>query len=136
MRHHHESCVRLMAAPTNVLFIKMDYDDFQSASADLAVLAKDGRFHHLAFRLSLHSRASRYDEYTSGMDARSRVNRGEATQKEGAMKYLLLFAILLPLGACQNPGRFHAAHENRGYVCNEPLITAGTPGSMTSRAFS
>jgi len=36
-----------MAAPTNVLFIKMDYDDFQSASADLALLAKDGRFHHL-----------------------------------------------------------------------------------------
>ena len=39
--------MRLMAAPTNVLFIKMDYDDFQSASADLALLAKDGRFHHL-----------------------------------------------------------------------------------------
>ena len=39
--------MRLMAAPTNVLFIKMDYDDFQSASADLALLARDGRFHHL-----------------------------------------------------------------------------------------
>ena len=39
--------MRLMAAPTNVLFIKMDYDDFQGASADLALLAKDGRFHHL-----------------------------------------------------------------------------------------
>jgi cytokinin dehydrogenase len=39
--------MRLMEAPTNVLFIKMDYDDFQAASADLAVLAKDGRFHHL-----------------------------------------------------------------------------------------
>lgn len=39
--------MRLMAAPTNVLFIKMDYDEFQSASADLALLAKDGRFHHL-----------------------------------------------------------------------------------------
>ncbi|MFL4969546.1 MAG: FAD-binding protein [Xanthobacteraceae bacterium] len=39
--------MRLMTAPTNVLFIKMDYDDFQSASADLALLAKDGRFHHL-----------------------------------------------------------------------------------------
>ena len=39
--------MRLMAAPTSVLFIKMDYDDFQSASADLALLAKDGRFHHL-----------------------------------------------------------------------------------------
>src|SRR6266446_9661725 len=39
--------MRLMNAPTNVLFIKMDYDDFQSASADLALLAKDGRFHHL-----------------------------------------------------------------------------------------
>ena len=39
--------MRLMAAPTHVLFIKMDYDDFQSASADLALLAKDGRFHHL-----------------------------------------------------------------------------------------
>jgi FAD/FMN-containing dehydrogenase len=39
--------MRLVAAPTNVLFIKMDYDDFQSASADLALLAKDGRFHHL-----------------------------------------------------------------------------------------
>jgi cytokinin dehydrogenase len=39
--------LRLMAAPTNVLFIKMDYEDFQSASADLALLAKDGRFHHL-----------------------------------------------------------------------------------------
>src|SRR5262245_10076471 len=39
--------IRLMAAPTHVLFIKMDYDDFQSASADLALLAKDGRFHHL-----------------------------------------------------------------------------------------
>jgi len=39
--------MRLMAAPTHVLFIKMDYDDFQNASADLALLAKDGRFHHL-----------------------------------------------------------------------------------------
>ena len=39
--------MRLMAAPTNVLFIKMDYDDFQSASADLALLAKEGRFQHL-----------------------------------------------------------------------------------------
>jgi cytokinin dehydrogenase len=39
--------IRLTAAPTHVLFIKMDYDDFQSASADLALLAKDGRFHHL-----------------------------------------------------------------------------------------
>ena len=39
--------MRLMEAPTHVLFIKMDYDDFQTASADLALLAKDGRFHHL-----------------------------------------------------------------------------------------
>jgi cytokinin dehydrogenase len=39
--------MRLMASPTHVLFIKMDYDDFQSASSDLALLAKDGRFHHL-----------------------------------------------------------------------------------------
>jgi cytokinin dehydrogenase len=39
--------MRLMEAPTNVLFIKMDYPDFQTASADLAVLAKDGRFQHL-----------------------------------------------------------------------------------------
>src|SRR3954470_19621133 len=39
--------MRLMEAPTNVLFIKMDYDDFQTASADLALLAKDGRFQHL-----------------------------------------------------------------------------------------
>jgi len=39
--------MRLVTAPTNVLFIKMDYDDFQSASADLAMLAKDGRFQHL-----------------------------------------------------------------------------------------
>jgi cytokinin dehydrogenase len=39
--------MRLMEAPTNVLFIKMDYADFQTASADLALLAKDGRFHHL-----------------------------------------------------------------------------------------
>src|SRR5262249_29268499 len=39
--------MRLIAAPTHVLFIKMDYDDFQTASTDLALLAKDGRFHHL-----------------------------------------------------------------------------------------
>ena len=39
--------MRLIAAPTNVLFIKMDYDDFQTASVDLALLAKDGRFQHL-----------------------------------------------------------------------------------------
>lgn len=39
--------MRLMDAPTNVLFIRMDYDDFQTASADLALLAKDGRFQHL-----------------------------------------------------------------------------------------
>jgi FAD/FMN-containing dehydrogenase len=39
--------MRLMEAPTNVLFIRMDYDDFQTASADLALLAKDGRFQHL-----------------------------------------------------------------------------------------
>jgi hypothetical protein len=36
--------MRLMAAPTNVLF------DFQSASNDLALLAKDGRFHRLDSR--------------------------------------------------------------------------------------
>jgi FAD/FMN-containing dehydrogenase len=39
--------MRLIAAPNNVLFIKMDYDDFQTASADLALLARDGRFQHL-----------------------------------------------------------------------------------------
>src|SRR5262245_58485225 len=39
--------MRLVTAPTSVLFIKMDYDDFQAASDDLALLAKDGRFHHL-----------------------------------------------------------------------------------------
>jgi len=39
--------MRLMEAPMNVLFIRMDYDDFQTASADLALLAKDGRFQHL-----------------------------------------------------------------------------------------
>jgi cytokinin dehydrogenase len=39
--------MRLMEAPSNVLFIRMDYDDFQTASADLALLAKDGRFQHL-----------------------------------------------------------------------------------------
>jgi FAD/FMN-containing dehydrogenase len=39
--------MRLVAAPSNVLFIRMNYDDFQTASADLALLAKDGRFHHL-----------------------------------------------------------------------------------------
>jgi cytokinin dehydrogenase len=39
--------MRLIAAPSNVLFIKMDYDDFQTASADLALLARDGRFQHL-----------------------------------------------------------------------------------------
>src|SRR5262245_16049985 len=39
--------MRLIEAPTHVLFIKMDYDDFQTASADLATLAKDGRFQHL-----------------------------------------------------------------------------------------
>ena len=32
--------IRLVDAPTNVVFIKMDYDDFQSASADLALLAR------------------------------------------------------------------------------------------------
>jgi cytokinin dehydrogenase len=42
-----KALMRLIAAPTNVLFIKMDYDDFQSASADLALLAEEGRFHHL-----------------------------------------------------------------------------------------
>jgi cytokinin dehydrogenase len=39
--------MRLIAAPANVLFLRMNYDDFQTASADLALLAKDGRFHHL-----------------------------------------------------------------------------------------
>jgi len=39
--------MRLIEAPMNVLFIRMDYDDFQTASADLALLAKDGRFQHL-----------------------------------------------------------------------------------------
>jgi FAD/FMN-containing dehydrogenase len=39
--------MRLVAAPSNVLFVRMNYDDFQTASADLALLAKDGRFHHL-----------------------------------------------------------------------------------------
>jgi hypothetical protein len=42
MRHHHESRDAADGCATNVLFIKMDYDDFQSASADLALLAKDG----------------------------------------------------------------------------------------------
>ena len=39
--------MRLIAAPTHVLFLRMNYDDFQTASVDLALLAKDGRFHHL-----------------------------------------------------------------------------------------
>jgi cytokinin dehydrogenase len=39
--------MRLVGAPTNVLFLRMNYEDFQTASADLALLAKDGRFHHL-----------------------------------------------------------------------------------------
>ncbi len=39
--------MRLLEAPSHVLFIKMDYDDFQAASADLALLAQDGRFQHL-----------------------------------------------------------------------------------------
>src|SRR5215468_8805312 len=39
--------MRLIEAPMNVLFIRMDYDDFQTASADLALLVKEGRFHHL-----------------------------------------------------------------------------------------
>ena len=30
-----KAVMRLMEAPTNVLFIKMDYDDLQAASADL-----------------------------------------------------------------------------------------------------
>jgi len=37
----------LVPAPTHVLFFKMNYDDFQTASADLALLAKEGRFNHL-----------------------------------------------------------------------------------------
>jgi len=37
----------LVAAPTHVLFFKLNYDDFQNASADLAFLAKEGRFNHL-----------------------------------------------------------------------------------------
>lgn len=37
----------LVAAPTHVLFFKLNYKDFQTASADLALLAKEGRFNHL-----------------------------------------------------------------------------------------
>ena len=37
----------LVAAPTHVLFFKLNYDEFQTASADLALLAKEGRFNHL-----------------------------------------------------------------------------------------
>ena len=37
----------LVPAPTHVLFFKLNYDDFQTASADLALLAKEGRFNHL-----------------------------------------------------------------------------------------
>jgi FAD/FMN-containing dehydrogenase len=39
--------MELVAAPSHVLFFKMNYDDFQTASADLALLAQDGRFNHL-----------------------------------------------------------------------------------------
>jgi cytokinin dehydrogenase len=39
--------MELVAAPTHVLFFKLNYDDFQTASADLALLAQDGRFNHL-----------------------------------------------------------------------------------------
>ena len=37
----------LVAAPSHVLFFRLNYEDFQTASADLALLAKDGRFNHL-----------------------------------------------------------------------------------------
>ncbi|HEY6281514.1 MAG TPA: FAD-binding protein [Burkholderiales bacterium] len=39
--------MELVAAPSHVLFFKLNYDDFQTASADLALLAQDGRFKHL-----------------------------------------------------------------------------------------
>ncbi|HVS27116.1 MAG TPA: FAD-binding protein [Burkholderiales bacterium] len=39
--------MELVAAPTHVLFFKLNYEDFQTASADLAFLAKVGRFNHL-----------------------------------------------------------------------------------------
>ncbi len=37
----------LVPAPTHVMFYKLNYEDFQTASADLALLAKEGRFNHL-----------------------------------------------------------------------------------------
>ena len=47
--------MRLMAAPTNVLFIKMDYDDFQSASrrtserVQLRTCRRGDAFAHVGF---------------------------------------------------------------------------------------
>lgn len=46
-----KAVMRLVAAPTNVLYVRFFYrDDALSAANDLAFLAKDGRFNHLDLR--------------------------------------------------------------------------------------
>ena len=40
----------LVPAPTHVLFFVLNYDDLQTATADLTFLVKDGRFNHLEGR--------------------------------------------------------------------------------------
>ncbi|MBR0687853.1 FAD-binding protein [Bradyrhizobium manausense] len=46
-----KAVMRLVAAPTNVIYIRFFYrDDVLSAAHDLAFLAKDGRFNHLDLR--------------------------------------------------------------------------------------
>jgi len=135
--------MRLMEAPTNVLFIKMDYDDFQAASADLAVLAKDGRFHHLDGR-GVGRPGGGVDYYVEGgafYDAPNTPDEGEHTaglkftrKTTTVMTYEQYFRREEVCGACTTPQQkpfVYLCIPSSRYV----EYTSGILGSRTESAF-
>jgi len=135
--------MRLMEAPTNVLFIKMDYDDFQAASADLAVLAKDGRFHHLDGR-GVGRPGGGVDYYVEGgafYDAPNAPDEGELTaglkftsKTTTVMTYEQYFRREEVCGACTTPQQkpfVYLCIPSSRYV----EYTSGILGSRTESAF-
>jgi cytokinin dehydrogenase len=135
--------MRLMEAPTNVLFIKLDYDDFQTASADLALLAKDGRFQHLDGRGAGRpgggvgyyvEGGAFYDAPNTPDEAKLTAGLKFANKTATAMTYEQYFRREEVCGACATPQQkpfVYLCIPSSRYV----QYTSGILGSPTESAF-